>query len=125
MTRHSTRPFVTWIAIFAVLLHALLPYAHAAQAPAGMLTTLCSPDGNNRLVFIPVGEGEIGDPPVMQAVKCPLCLAGAHYALADLPVLSFTPPERLRHVLTTLDVVDAPSASSGFHFSSRAPPQAL
>lgn len=125
MTHHTPRPFVTWIAIFAVLLHALLPYAHAAQAPAGVMTTLCSPDGNNRLVFIPAGEGEIGDPPAMQAVKCPLCLAGAHYALAEPSALGFTAPDALRHVQAVVAVTGPQGAPSGVHFSPRAPPQAL
>lgn len=123
MTRYQ-RSYVTWIAIFAVLIHALLPFAHAAQGPAGVMTTLCSADGNNRLVFIPSDQGDVGDPPMLQPVKCPLCLAGAHYALPEPPALSMAAPTGLRHVQIALgDVTDLLSLTA-FPFSARAPPLA-
>lgn len=122
MSYKLRRPFLG-IALWAVLLHALLPFVHAATGPSGVATTLCSAAGNGGLVFVAAG-GDIGDPPpLLQGIKCPLCLGGTPPALGSAPPLSFASPTRLAHVQVAATEGPPRPRRAILPFSPRAPPR--
>ncbi|MEN3109766.1 DUF2946 family protein [Uliginosibacterium paludis] len=81
-TRPSCR--ILRLAIFATLVHALMPLLMAAPVPGGMMMKLCSVQGS-RTVFVQLGgidDTEPRESPLQELRPlCPLCLAGAHLAL--------------------------------------------
>jgi len=117
------RSLILRLAVLGVLMHAMLPFAHALamSAPDGIATTLCSVEGN-RTVYVELGKPAPQHPTLNW--PCPLCVAGALYALP--PGVGMPMPGNLhwQHVQ-----VAAPSArwlprNAAVHFSSRAPPLA-
>lgn len=115
---------ICWIAAIAVLAHAWLPLLHARRPAQGFMTTLCSVVSPARQVFVPDNTAPTPAPSKDLQVRCPLCLAGAHFALM--------PPEDDRPRLHSgLEVVQTSNPSPirfatevwpDFH--SRAPPAA-
>ncbi|MEX8517415.1 MAG: DUF2946 family protein [Leptothrix sp. (in: b-proteobacteria)] len=118
---------VIWIAVFAAILHALLPALHQLSAQE-QLQAVCTLGGQLTLVAVdtaadPTQRGEPANTTALKALECPLCLAGAH--LADAPPtsqpLSFARPE-LSFIAPILRVPVAHQSRRTLAFSSRAPP---
>ncbi|OVZ60730.1 hypothetical protein CDO44_08380 [Pigmentiphaga sp. NML080357] len=111
---------LAWLALLCALWHAAMPMAHAAAARPALLAALCSQQGT---VAVPLPPKD-GDPHVLAALQCPLCLAGAHVATLPPPVagpeisvaLDLGPAYR-----TARAACDFP-ATPHLHFSPRAPP---
>lgn len=127
MLRRTRRP-VTWLAILAMLVHAFLPLAHAAAGSRGVLVTLCSIDGS-RQIFVPTadadgkqgGEGS----PAMAIYKCPLCMAGAHVALAGEWQPGVVNGDWLDHVQYAAPAMRVLPPQPWLHAAPRAPPASL
>ncbi len=119
----SPRP-ICWLAILALIAHAWLPLLHAMQPVSGYTVMLCSALTPGQLVFIPEDTLPEGAPDKALQASCPLCLAGAHFALTP-PVhdhlarlssrVSVQPERPLPRYFTRVDWPD---------FHSRAPPLA-
>ncbi|GAB4060239.1 DUF2946 family protein [Uliginosibacterium sediminicola] len=112
-----------WLAIFAILLHAFAPLAHARMATQSLLSSICTTDGA-RLEVIALPDAPQKLPAVDLSKHCPLCMAGAHFALADRETRAFEPDHSLRHVRISLSQLPAVRVAVWRHFSPRAPPQA-
>jgi hypothetical protein len=115
---------VAWIAIFAMLWHAVMPLAHAAGMSQGLLSSICSvAETRQERIGLPAGKQEA---PASDLLKqCPLCAAGAHFAVVDEPAASFFADDRLAHVLATIAPLASARLVAWLHFSPRAPPQSL
>jgi hypothetical protein len=94
--KQRRRTFTAWIAFVAILLHALMPLAQAAgsaRTPAAGVASmaLCSAHGMGMATMAQPTAGSalsahshhVPDSPGSTSFKCPLCLAGAHFALAS------------------------------------------
>lgn len=72
---------IALLALLAVLLHAALPFVHGLlQAPArGFYTTLCALGAPAQQIWVALDDSspDTPEPPP----RCPLCVAGAHFAL--------------------------------------------
>ena len=75
------------LAILAVVFHALMPLVMALPARIGVVMPMCSALGA-KSVFVQFDTDGKGPPGKDLQARCPLCLAGAHFAL--------TPPEEAR-----------------------------
>jgi Protein of unknown function (DUF2946) len=112
-----------WLAIFAVLLHAFAPLAHARMATQGLLSSICTTEGARlEVIALPAAPQKV--PAVDLSKHCPLCMAGAHLALADSETRAFEPDHSLSHVRIALSQLPVVSLAVWRHFSPRAPPQA-
>ncbi|WP_028455816.1 DUF2946 family protein [Chitinilyticum litopenaei] len=79
--RHAAR---CWLALLALCLHLLLPYAHAAArlGASGLpVLAVCSVAGNADLVAAP----QDGREQTLVMLRCPLCVASAGQILAPPP----------------------------------------
>jgi hypothetical protein len=120
----KTRPSasrIAWLAILAIVWHALLPVAHAASARQGVLSSICSVGApQQELIELPASKQ---DAPAVDLLKqCPLCATGAHFGLADEPVQACTPDAGLTHVQTSTSLASASRVLAWLNFSPRAPP---
>jgi hypothetical protein len=121
MKKHQSASRVAWLAILAVVWHALVPLAHAAGASQGVLSSICSTGGpRQELIELPAGKQET--PAVASLKQCPLCATGAHFALADEPAQLFKPDSVLTHVQSTPSFPAAARVVAWLNFSPRAPP---
>jgi hypothetical protein len=77
----TSRP-ICWLAILALIAHAWLPLLHALRPATGTRVMLCSALAPGQWVFIPDDTLPEGAPDKALQASCPLCLAGAHFALA-------------------------------------------
>jgi hypothetical protein len=119
--RHS---LIIRLAVLGVLMHAMLPLAHALamSVPDGIATTLCSVEGN-RTVYVESGKPAPQNPTLLNW-PCPLCVAGALYALPpgmDIPMLGNI---GWQHVQVAAPFARWLPRNAAVHFSSRAPPLA-
>ena len=111
-----------WVAILALLWHALMPLAHAMQGQTGLLMTLCSVDGS-RQVFVPLDGGEPRPMADAGVFQCPLCSVGAHWTFDSAPArLDALIDPALTHVQAAPRVYARASATRWWFFSPRAPP---
>lgn len=71
-----------FVALLAMLMHALLPLAMALPRANGVMMTLCSAQGS-RQIFVAFGEQPAApaDGERAASAMCPLCVAGAQLAL--------------------------------------------
>ena len=123
MKKRQSASRIAWLAILAVVWHALVPLAHAAGAGQGVLSSICS-TGGPRLERIALPADKQETPAVVLLKQCPLCATGAHFALADEPVGVFTPDATLSHVQQYRSFPSATRVPAWLHFSPRAPPLA-
>lgn len=118
-----SRP-ICWLAILALIAHAWLPLLHALQPVAGDTVMLCSALNPGQWIFIPDDTPPEGAPDKALQARCPLCLAGAHFALTP-PVHDHLARLSSRvsvHAETPLPRQLARADWPDFH--PRAPPQA-
>ena len=121
--RRRHRRAVSLLAIFGLLMSALMPLAHAAGGPAAtLLAAICSPSGIH-YVEIALDPAEPGAPqlPELGTLEhCPGCLAGSASAIlpAAVPVLQ---PSRTAAILSIpAGLLANDPAEPGFQ--PRAPP---
>lgn len=119
LRRRASR--TAWIAIVAILVHAFMPLAHAAMQVRGDASSICT-TGEPRVERIAFDGAQPEAPAVHLARQCPLCLAGAHFALVSLQP-AFAAEVPAAHVyVARLSALVAPIVPTP-HFSARAPPQ--
>jgi hypothetical protein len=116
---------IAWFAILAIMWHALLPLAHAANPAAstqqGVLSSICT-TGTPGLELIKLPTGGQQAPKVDLLKQCPLCATGAHFAIADGGGPVFIPDARLTHVQSAANFLTATRVLAWLNFSPRAPP---
>ena len=120
--RRIRRHLIMWLAVSGVLMHAMLPLAHALamSVPHGIATTLCALSGSRTIYLDP---GDSAPTPSSQLKwPCPLCVAGAVHALPPALLQAQLGAERWQHVLVPARPVLAERRNAAIHFSSRAPP---
>lgn len=124
MKKRSSTSRIAWLAIFAVVWHALVPLAHAASfGQGGVLSSICSTgEPRQELITLPADKQEA--PAIALLKQCPLCATGAHFALADETRPVFKPDVALTHVQSASSLHAAPHVVAWLNFSPRAPPQA-
>lgn len=117
---------IAWIALFAALMHMLLPTVHAATSPNGFVTYLCSPDGTRIMPGVTLGDSPTDTSSSHKATMagCLLCAAGAHVGLTPAPRLHAVAAPHLSHVLAVSSQAYAAPQPLRVQFLSRAPPQA-
>lgn len=118
------RSLIIRLAVLGVLMHAMLPFAHALAMSAsdGIATTLCSVEGN-RTVYVELGKPAPHNPTLLNW-PCPLCALGALYALP--PDMDMSMPGNIgwQHVQVAAPSVRWLPRNAAVHFSPRAPPLA-
>ncbi|GAA5172562.1 DUF2946 family protein [Viridibacterium curvum] len=121
---------VSRIAMLAMLLHAFAPFAHAMSrvgggAPFDPLSSICTTAGPGLSLAQPVASDAAPASPAVDLVRhCPLCLAGAHVALASLPALLFSADTALQHVRVAVLPVSPPATARWLAPAPRGPPAA-
>lgn len=113
---------LTWFAVAGVLMHAMLPLAHALamSGPPGIATTLCSLSGS-RTIYLDPGNTAPTPSPLLKW-PCPLCVAGAVHALPPALLQAQLTVGHWQHVLVPARPALAGRHNAAIHFSSRAPP---
>ncbi|MHA6847971.1 DUF2946 family protein (plasmid) [Ralstonia syzygii subsp. celebesensis] len=90
------RQIVAWVAIFAMLCHALMPAIAQAKAGAAspLLVQLCSVSGV-KVVAIDAGKSTSSPEKPFNGQRCHYCLSGSHFALppasGSAPVIAGLP----------------------------------
>lgn len=121
-TRHT---FTAWVAVLAVLLHALIPFAQAANASHSVVTAFCSVHGGKTIsMSIPATPAEGQGHHSALLAKCPLCLAGAHFALPTHPSLALFSAALLTHVHVPASGAAPTGGDTWRHGAPRGPPLA-
>ena len=123
MKTRSSASRIAWLAILAMVWHALLPLAHAAGTQQGVLASICSV-GTPRQALIELPGGKQDAPALDLLKQCPLCATGAHFALADEPRQAFAADASLAHVQASIFLPSASRVLAWLNFSPRAPPLA-
>ncbi|MFT3734351.1 MAG: hypothetical protein QM776_04920 [Rhodocyclaceae bacterium] len=120
---------VARFAMLAVLLHAFAPFAHAMVRAADRLPF--DPLGSICRVALPGAAAgpasdasQQGSAAIDMARMCPLCVAGAHFALADVPAIAFHADTSLQHVQAGFAPLVWTLPAPELPYSSRAPPRA-
>jgi hypothetical protein len=122
MTSRTSTSRIAWLAILAIMWHALLPLAHAASSPQGVLSSICTTGAPGlELIKLPANNPDAAKLDLLK--QCPLCASGAHFALADVPTQAFAPAAGLAHVKTSVVFLTATRVLAWLNFSPRAPPQ--
>ncbi|MEC5386864.1 DUF2946 family protein [Uliginosibacterium sp. H3] len=123
MKARSTTSRIAWFALLAIVWHALMPLAHAASTQQGLLASICTTGAPGlELIKLPAGgQDDSATHKLLQ--QCPLCAAGAHFAIVDGHDHTFSPNERFVHVQSPAGFLFAARTPAWLHFSPRAPPQ--
>jgi len=117
----TSSPRIFVLAILAVIFHALMPVWMALPTQAGVRMEVCSTMGI-RSVFVKFDiPGKEAPGKALQA-SCPLCLAGAHFAL--MPSVDARPVllSGMAHVQASRPALAALPAPGWPAYISRAPP---
>ncbi|HSD39373.1 MAG TPA: DUF2946 family protein [Rhodocyclaceae bacterium] len=125
MKSRTSTSRTAWLAILAIMWHALLPLAHAANsaasAPQGVLSTICTTGTPGlELIKLPANSPDAAKVDLLN--QCPLCASGAHAILFDVTTRAFVPDARLAHVHSPVAFLLATHVSAWLNFSPRAPP---
>jgi len=121
MKSRTSTSRIAWLAILAIMWHALLPLAHAASAPQGVLSSICTTGAPGlELIKLPAGSPDATKVDLLK--QCPLCASGAHVTLLDAPARAFVPDARLAHVQSPAAFLVATRVFGWLNFSPRAPP---
>ena len=114
---------VSCLALLATLWHALMPLVMALPMQQGVVMTLCSTAGSKAVL---VRFDTPGAPdPAQQPVRCPLCVAGAHFGITPVASPALPLLAGLVHVEAAA-VQIAPAASAQWpHYLTRAPPSSV
>ncbi|GAB2891413.1 hypothetical protein GCM10027046_20260 [Uliginosibacterium flavum] len=117
----AASPRILVLAILAVIFHALMPVWMALPMQAGVRMEVCSTMGV-RSVFVKFDTPGKDAPVKALQASCPLCLAGAHFALT--PSVDAQPAllSGMEHVQASLPVLAALPAPGWPAYISRAPP---
>ena len=120
---HFARLSVIRIALLAVLMHALMPLLMALPVQVGVSMQMCSTLGA-KSVFVKFDTAGKDAPDKGLQARCPLCLAGAHFAL--MPPADARPAllSGLLHVQASALPAALARASVWPRYHPRAPPAA-
>ena len=125
-TRRRRQQAISLLAIFSLLMGALMPLAQATASPAGantLLAAICSPDGI-RYVEMDLGAPEeTPSEPLPAAMEhCPGCLSGTGPAL--LPTLAEFAPLDTATPVAPIPAGLSNTCEANAGFRPRAPPAA-
>lgn len=124
-TLHPASSRLFALVILAVWLHALMPLLMAWPASGGVMMSLCSPQGS-RNIFVQFDASRPAshpdDPFKNLSIRCPLCLAGTHPALAPSLRLPAALLAGLHHELPQPPAAAPVQQRESHTWQSRAPP---
>lgn len=120
--RRIRHHLIKWLAVSGVLMHAMLPFAHALAMSGshGIATTLCSLSGSHTIYLDPGDAGPAPSP--LLKWPCPLCVAGAVHALPPELLPTLLTGGYRQHALVAALPALAEQRNAAIHFSPRAPP---
>lgn len=111
-----------WAALLAGLWHVLMPFMMVLPVSSGIEMTMCTA-GGVKSVRVSPDFPAVPAPEKKGLIRCPLCLAGAHFALTAPASLPDVLLRGLHHVQADLPPHALHLSLQWWSYHPRAPPQ--